>query len=207
MTRHRSGYFSRSLGLLLAIGFSALVACGRPPGLGMGGRYLDGRAEVTRQRGNIKQAIVKLEEVAQKDPFYRDSLTLLGRAYYKDRRYRDALDILGRALAVKEEDEIAWLALGLAQLRLGDGENGLASIKGGLTLLARVSKEGYRGHPYWDRNGSVRAALRRAVVEATKGLEEKRRIIQSTEALLARVDEEAWLQEREAALATQESGT
>lgn len=182
-------------------------ACGRPGGIGLGGRYLDGRTEVTGRGGNIKLAISKLEEVVQKDPFYRDSLTLLGRAYYKDGRYRDALQILQRALAIKEDDEIAWVSLALTQLRLGDEENGLKSIKGGLTLLGRVSKEGYRGYVYWDRNGLVRVALRRAVLEATKGLEEKQRIIQSTEVLLARIDEENWLQEREAILATQGSGT
>ncbi|MBI2359729.1 MAG: tetratricopeptide repeat protein [Deltaproteobacteria bacterium] len=207
MTRYRYVHLLGILHSLFAIGLLSLLGCGRPPGLGIGGQYLDGRAEVIRQRGNIKQSVVKLEEVDRKDPFYRDSLTLLGRAYYKDSRYRDALQLLKRALAVKEEDEIAWLTLGLAQLRLGDDEYGLKSVKGGLTLLGRVSKEGYRGYAHWDRNGSVRAALRRAVLEATRGLEEKRRIIQSTEALLARVDEEAQLQEREAALATQESGT
>lgn len=177
--------------------------CGRPAGVGLGGRYLDGRAEVTRRAGNAKLAIAKLEEVVQQDPFYRDSLTLLGRAYYKDGRYRDALQILKRALAVKEEDEVAWIALGLTQMRLDDDGNGLKSIKGGLTLLGRVSKEGYRGYVYWDRNGLVRAALRRAVLDATKGLEAKRSIIQTTEALLARIDEETWLQIREAILETQ----
>ena len=159
-----------------------------------------------RPAGNVKLAIAKLEDVVQEDPFYRDSLTLLGRAYYRDRRYPDALQILKRSLAVKEVDEIAWIALGLTQLRLGEDENGLKSVTGGLTLLGRVSKGGYRGYEYWDRNGLVRAALRRAVLDATKGLEEKTRIMQSAEALLARVDEETRLQEREAAMATQESG-
>lgn len=184
-----------------------MVACWRPAGIGLGGRYLDGRAEVTFRGGNTKLAISKLEEVVQKDPFYRDSLTLLGRAYYKDGRYQDALQILKRALAVKEEDEIAWIALGLTQLRLGDDENGLKSLKGGLTLLGRVAKEGYRGFAFWDKNGLVRTSLRRAVLEATKGLEEKQRIIRSAELLLAQIDQETWLQEREKVLETQESGT
>lgn len=191
---------------LFAISFLLLSGCGRPGGIGLGGRYLDGRGEVMRPAGDVKLAIAKLEEVVEKDPFYRDSLTLLGRAYYRDRRYHDALQILKRALAVKQDDEIAWVALGLTQLRLADDENGLKSVQGGLTLLGRVSKGGYRGYQFWDRNGLVRAGLRRAVLDATKGLEEKRRIIESTEALLARVDEETRLQEREAAMATQESG-
>lgn len=202
MYSHRFRFLPFSIGYAL-FGALFVLACGRPGGIGLGGRYLDGRAEVTRRGGNTKLAIARLEEVVQKDPFYRDSLTLLGRAYYKDGRYQDALQILKRALAIKEDDEIAWVSLALTQLRLGDDENGLKSIKGGLTLLGRVSKEGYRGYAYWDRNGLVRVALRRAVLEATKGLEEKPRIIQNTEALLLRVDEEMWLQEREAILATQ----
>lgn len=206
-TRFFHPWIARPGSLLLALSFLALFACSHPGGIGLGGRYLDGRAEVVWRGGNIKLAISKLEEVVQKDPFYRDSLTLLGRAYYKDGRYQDALQILQRALAIKKDDEIAWVSLALTQLRLGDEENGLKSLKGGLTLLSGVSKEGYRGYLYWDRNGLVRTALRRAVLDATKGLEEKRRIIQSSETLLARLDDETWLQEREAILATQESGT
>ncbi len=187
---------------LVAVGFLSLLACGRPPGFGVGGQYLDGRAEVSRHGGNTKQAIVKLGQVVQKDPFYRDSLTLLGRAYYKDSRYRDALEFLKRAVVVKKDDEIAWISLGLTELRLGNDE-GLQSLKGGLTLFSRDSKNGYRGFPFWDKNGLVKAALRSAAFYASKGLEDERRIIQSGEVLLARIDEETWLQDRERILETQ----
>jgi len=203
MARYRFGRLLCMRDSLFAIGFLSLLACGRPPGLGVGGQYLDGRAEVSRRGGNTKQAIVKLEQVAQKDPFYRDSLTLLSRAYYKDRRYQDALQLLKRAVLIKQDDEIAWISLGLTQLRLGDDENGLKSVKGGLTLLARASSNGYKGYPFWDKNGLVRTALRRAVFYTSKGLEEEERIIQTGEALLARIDEETWLQDRERVLETQ----
>lgn len=203
MERYRYVHFLRVLHSVFTIGFLFLLACGRPPGLGIGGRYLDGRAEVMHRGGNINQSIVKLEEVVQKDPFYRDSLTLLGGAYYKESRYRDALEFLKRALAVKQNDEIAWISLGLTQLRLGDDENGLKTIQGGLTLFSKASKNGYRGFASWDKNGLVRAALRRAILQASKGLEQEERIIQSAEALLARIDEEKLLQERERVLETQ----
>jgi tetratricopeptide (TPR) repeat protein len=135
--------------------------------------------------------------VVSRDPLYRDSLTLLGRAYYKGRRYRDAFQILKRALAVNREDEIAWITLGLTQLRLRDDERGLESFKGGITLLLKVSKDGYRGLDVWDVNGSVRRTIRKAVLFAAKGLEEKKRIIRSGEILLDRIDEEEWIVERE----------
>ena len=166
------------------------MSCGRPAGIGIGGRYLDGKLEVGRPRGNINKAISRLEYVVSLNPLYRDSLTVLGRAYYKGRRYRDAFQILKRALVVNQRDEIAWITLGLTQLRLGDDERGLESIKGGLTLVAKVSKDGYKGLETWDLNGVVRRALRKAIFFASKGLEEKRKIIRGGEILLARIDDE-----------------
>ncbi|MFQ5849005.1 MAG: tetratricopeptide repeat protein [Candidatus Binatia bacterium] len=174
-----------------------VVACGRPSGFGIGGRYLDAKSEIVKRRGNINRAITKLEYVVRRDPFYEDSLTLLGRAYYKRGRYQDAFEILKRALAVNPEDEIAWIMLGLTQLRLGDDIRGLESFKGGLTLLSKVSKDGYRGLDFWDKNRLVRSALRKAILYVSKGLEEKKRIIQSGEILLARIDDEEWFGKRE----------
>ncbi len=173
---------------LLAILF--VVGCGLQ-GVGIGGRYNDAKFEIVR-RGNIGKAITKLEYVVRRDPYYKDSLTLLGRAYYNNRRYRDAFQILKRSLAVNREDEIAWITLGLTQLRLGDDVRGLESFKGGITLLLKVSKDGYRGIDDWDRGRSVRGALRRAVFYAAKGLEKKKVIIRTGEILLARIDNEEW---------------
>ncbi len=182
---------------LLVIGLLPLLACWRPPGVGIGGRYLDAKLEIAKPRGNMNKAITKLEYVVRQDPFYEDSLTLLGRAYYRSRRYRDAFQILKRALAVNRENEIAWITMGLTQLRLGDDRRGLESFKGGLTLLAKVSKDGYKGIEPWDPTGSVRRTLRRAIVIASKGVEEKRTIIRIGEILLARIDDEEWEGERD----------
>ncbi len=196
MTYYRNRYFlSAVCFLLLAMLF--ILGCGRPGGIGIGGRYLDAKFEVWRQRGNIALAIDKLEYIVKRDPLYKDSLTILGRAYYKSRRYRDAFQILKRALAVNREDEIAWIAMGLTQLRLRDDERGLESFKGGITLLLKVSKDGYRGLDDWDINGSVRRSIRKAVLFAAKGLEEKKRIIRIGEILLDRIDEEEWAADNE----------
>lgn len=176
---------------LLAISCLSFLACGRPPGFGLGGRYLDGKDELTKPRGgDINKAISLLETVALEDPLYKDSLTLLGRAYYKKARYRDTFQILKRALAANPKDEIAWITLGLTQLQLGDNENGLESLKGGLTLLSHASKDGYRGIKSWDKKGLVRSALRKAVFLAMKGLEEKLNIIRTGEQLLSMIDRE-----------------
>ena len=175
-----------------------IPGCWRPGGFGIGGRYQSAKFEIVRRGGNIGTAIVKLEYVVSRDPLYKDSLTLLGRAYYNSRRYRDAFQILKRAVAVNREDEIAWITLGMAQLRLGDDARGLESFKGGLTLLIRESKDGfYKGLDNWDLNGLVRRSLRRAIFFAAKGLEEKKRIIRIGEILLARIDDEEWYGKKE----------
>ena len=174
------------------------ISCWRPGGVGIGGRYLDAKAQVTTLGGNLNKAISNLEYVVGKDPFYEDSLTLLGRAYYKSKRYREAFQFLKRALAVNPKDEIAWIALGLTQLRLGDDEAGLGNVKGGLTLLANISKDGYKDLDWWDKNGLVRSSLRKAIFYAAKGLEDKRRVIRTGEILLARIDDEEWIGTREA---------
>jgi len=115
MTRlYASGYLLISIfSLLLA------VSCWRPQGFGIGGRYLDARLEISNPRGNLEEAIAKLEYVVRRDPSYKDSLTLLGRAYYKRARYQDAYQVLRRALTANRQDEIAWITLGLTQLRSG----------------------------------------------------------------------------------------
>ena len=182
--------------LLLAISLPSIPGCSRPAflvGIGTGGRYSEAREEISRRRGgNVDKAILNLETVVREDPTYKDSLTLLGRAYYIKGRYGDARLILQRALAVNNEDEIAWMVLGITQLRLGENDKGLETLRGGLTLFSKNSVESYRGYTYWDRAGKVKIALRRAIFVARKGLEEKENLIRSMENFLAVVDEEEW---------------
>ena len=157
----------------------------------MSGRYLDGRDQFLRGRGgDMDRAITSLEAVVSENPAYKDSLTLLGRAYYNKERYRDAHAILQRAVAVNPDDEIAWLMLGLAQLRLNENEKGLETLKGAITLVSKRSVSGYREYQYWDDNKQVRPMIRRCAVAITQGLEAKDNILRSTEALLARMDAE-----------------
>ena len=164
----------------------------------MGGRYLEAKDEITRPRGgDINKAIVNLEGIVRENPTYQDSLTLLGRAYYKRGRYQDAYQILQRALVVNKDDEIAWLVLGLAELTLNNNQKGLDTLKGALTLLSKEMRENYRGFQGWDRQGTVRLALRRTIALATKGLDEKENLIRGTELLLVRIDEEEWQQGRD----------
>ncbi len=82
-------------------------------------------------------------------------------------------------------------------MRLGQDEKGLESLKGGITLLARESRNGYLGYEDWDLNGLVRTAMRRTVLLVAKGLEEKQNLMAATERLLIRIDDEEHFQRRD----------
>jgi tetratricopeptide (TPR) repeat protein len=188
-TRRISSYWL-FLGLSLLIG--VVLACNHAiPRFGIGGRYEEGRAQFLRGRaGDMDTAVVALESVVSQDPTYKDSLTYLGRAYYAKGRYKEAFAILQRALAVNPDDEMAWIVLGQTQLRLGQDEKGIETLKGGVTLASRVMVDGYHNYSYWDTRGLIRASLRRSAFLLLKGAEEKANIIQNTDRLLALIDDE-----------------
>ena len=186
-------------GLLGAVVVSSILVmslsgCWRPAGIGVGGNYNDALLELgkTQRGGNVRKAIVHLEYVVRRNPKYKDSLTQLGRAYYYAGRYGSSFEVL--KLALNRVDEIGWIVLGLTQLQRGDDEAGLESFKGGLTLLVKATREGYKDFPeeFWDSRGVVRRALRRSISLARKGVAEKRRIVQSGELLLHRIDRELY---------------
>jgi tetratricopeptide (TPR) repeat protein len=182
--------------LLLALSGGFLTGCGdifhqNIPRFGIGGHYNEGREQFLRGRGgNMDTAITALDAVVREDPTYRDSLTLLGRAYYNKGNYEIARQILQRALLVKKEDEIAWITLGLAQLQLGEDEKGTETLQGAITLVSKVSRSGYHNFPQWDSKGLVRSYIARSVVEVRKGPEGKANLIRTCETVLSRMDDE-----------------
>ncbi len=178
---------------IFAIGLlSFSLACNHyVPRFGVGGRYEEGIEQFLRGRGgDMDTAVTALEYVVSQDPTYKKSLTYLGRAYYRKGRYQDAFAVLQRALAVDKDDELAWIALGLTQLRLGQMDKGLESLKGGITLANKVMVDGYHNFIYWDTRGLIHASMRRSAFLITKGPEEKNNIIQNTDRLLALIDDE-----------------
>ena len=182
--------------MVLALVAAGLAGCWRPAGIGVGGKYIDGVNELSKSRkgGDPRKAIVNLQYVVTRDPTYLDSLTQLGRAYYHAGRYTAALEVLKRALAVNKNDEIAWLVLGLTQFQRGEDEQGLASYKGGLTLLARATRDGYRDFTaeFWDLKGTVRRALRRNISLAREGIRRKSALIVAGEDLLHRIAQQLY---------------
>lgn len=184
----RGGLVLALAGLLLG---SNLACTHGIPRFGIGGRYEEGREQFLRGRtGDMDTAITAFESVVSQDPTYKFSLTYLGRAYYRKGRYQDAYEILQRAVVIDKEDEVAWLALGLTQMRLGQNEAGVETLKGGITLAGKVMNDGYRNYIYWDTRGLIKASMRRSAFLLTKGASERDEIIQSTDRLLALVDDE-----------------
>ena len=135
-------------------------------------------------------AVVALESVVLADPTYKNSLTYLGRAYYRKGRFQDAFAILQRAVVVNPDDEIAWMALGVTQLSLGQVDKGIETLKSGLTLASKVMVFGYHNYEKWDIRGIIRTSLRRSAFLVLAGGEEKEKIIASINQLLAQVDDE-----------------
>jgi tetratricopeptide (TPR) repeat protein len=161
------------------------------PRLGVGGQYNEGKDQFMKGKGgNMDIAITALNAVVREDPTYKDSLTLLGRAYYNRGNYEIAKQVLQRALLVNKDDEIAWMALGLAQLQLGEDEKGVETLQGAITLISKVSKSGYRNYPQWDSKGLVRSYISRSVVDIRKGTEAKVSLVRTCETILSRIDDE-----------------
>ena len=171
---------------------AAVSAClSSIPRWGTGGHYEAGREEFLRGKaGNMDKAVTELEAVVRENPTYKDSLTLLGRAYYRKERYQDAVAILKRAVVVKKDDEIAWIVLGAAQLRLNQNEQGLEAMKGGITLLSKAAVDGYRDYPIWDARGIIRSSIRRTAFILTKEGDNKQELLSEVNTLLARIDDE-----------------
>ena len=187
--RCSSYYFLWFFGVIISLG---TIACSNTiPRFGVGGKYEEGKDQFFRGRGgDMDRAVVSLEYVVSQDPTYKKSLMYLGRAYYRKERYKDAYALLQRAVQVDKDDEVAWLALGVTELRLGQNEKGIETLKGGITLASKVLVEGYHNYERWDIRGTVKTAVRRSAFYLTKGVEEKDNIIQSTDRLLALIDDE-----------------
>ena len=182
--------------LVCALLLAGLSGCWRPPGFGVGGKYNDALNEMGKapRGGKVNQAVADLEYVVRRNPRYRDSLTQLGRAYYYAGRYSSAFEVLKRSLALNKDDEIGWIVMALTQLQRGDDQQGLESFKGGLTLLAKATRSGYKEitDEFWDSRGVVRRALRRCISLARRGVDEKRKILRAGELLLHHIDREIY---------------
>jgi tetratricopeptide (TPR) repeat protein len=151
-----------------------IVSCTQDqvPRWGIGGRYNEGREQFLRGRGgDMDRAVDALEFVVSKDPTYKSSLMYLGRAYYRKERLQEAHAILQRAVALNPDDELAWIAYGQTQLRLGQVEKGIESLKGGITLASKVMVDGYHNYLYWDTRGLIRANMQRSAFLLTRGAE------------------------------------
>ena len=145
---------------------------------------------ITSPKGKANDAVTLLVDVAVENPLYKNTLTLLGAAYYWQGNNYEASKFSSRALAVKKDDEIAWLIYGLTQLKLEEHRKGTDSLKAGLTLLNKQSKSG--NLESLSPPASIRRDFRRAVFAVDKAdPAQKAETINAVENLLLRIIEEA----------------
>jgi len=75
-------------------------------------------ADLLRRSGHVRQAIVRLAEMLEQDPYDLLALLLLGRALLDDKRDAQALEAFQRALKFDPEQVEALFQLGVALARL-----------------------------------------------------------------------------------------
>jgi tetratricopeptide (TPR) repeat protein len=125
--------------------------------------------------GDHDSALVYFQSAAAKDPSYIYGTALrqgiwsyVGRAEYASGRLPQAKQALERALAANPDEPITRLYLGLTMARSGGREASFKEIGAGLQgiwdWLEYVTQTfRFTFGQYWDPNGTIRAAARRAL--------------------------------------------
>jgi tetratricopeptide (TPR) repeat protein len=75
-------------------------------------------ADLLRRSGRMRQAVVRLAEMLEQDPYDLPALLLLGRALLDDKRDAQALEAFRRALKFDPEQVEALFQLGVVLARL-----------------------------------------------------------------------------------------
>ena len=75
-------------------------------------------SDLLRRTGKTRQAVTRLAEMLEQDPYDLEALLLLGRALLDDKRYDHALAAFNRALKFETENVTAWFHVGVAHARL-----------------------------------------------------------------------------------------
>jgi superkiller protein 3 len=75
-------------------------------------------ADLLRRTGKVRQAVTRLAEMLEQDPYDLEALLLLGRSLLDDKRYDHALAAFRRALKFEPENVTAWFHVGVALARL-----------------------------------------------------------------------------------------
>jgi len=75
-------------------------------------------SDLLRRTGKTRQAVTRLAEMLEQDPYDLEALLLLGRSLLDDKRYEHALAAFRRALKFEPDNVTAWFHVGVSLARL-----------------------------------------------------------------------------------------
>jgi len=116
-------------------------------------------------------ALSHFQSAAQADPTYiygaalpQNTLSYLGRTEYLTGRFPQARQTLQKALSTNTDPNMVRLYLGLTLARIGDRQQGLKEIEGGMRGLydwLNYFTEAFRFNygRFWDPRGEIRSAI------------------------------------------------
>jgi tetratricopeptide (TPR) repeat protein len=121
--------------------------------------------------GNNDAALAYFQSAAQKDPNYKYGtafrqgvLSYVGRTEYAVGRLPQARETLEKALSVNRDEDLTRLYLGLTLARIGDRQQGLKEIEGGMrgihAFLDYVNETfRFSFGQFWDPANAIRSAI------------------------------------------------
>ena len=199
--------------------FSLLVFLAGCTSLRVGGEVQYGRQALLA--GSNETALGYFYSAAQTDPNYvyatgsspkQSVWSYVGRTEYLTGRLPQARQTLERALSGNREEDITRLYLGLTLAREGDRQRGLKEIESGMrgidSFLNYINQaQRYSIGQYWDPGRDIRSAIRNDLAMISAKDLDWQRLVENTEWLGIRMEQESDLARRQEAQARQrESG-
>ena len=193
--------------------FSLFVFLAGCTSLQTGGELQYGRQALLK--GSNETALGYFYSAAQRDPNYiyatgsspkQGVWSYVGRSEYLTGRLPQARQTLERALSTNQPEDIARLYLGLTLAREGDRQRGLKEIESGMrgitSFLDYINQaQRYSIGQYWDPGRAIRSAIRSDLAMISGKDLDWQRLIEDTEWLGIRMEQESDLARRQEAQA------
>jgi tetratricopeptide (TPR) repeat protein len=197
---------------LLAL-FSLFVFLAGCTSLQTGGELQYGRQALLK--GSNETALGYFYSAAQRDPNYvyatgsspkQGVWSYVGRSEYLTGRLPQARETLERALVTNRQEDIARLYLGLTLAREGDRQRGLEEIESGMrginSFLDYINQaQRFSIGQYWDPGRDIRSTIRSDLAMISGKDLDWQRLIEDTEWLGIRMEQESDLARRQEAQA------
>ncbi len=197
---------------LLAL-FSLFVFLAGCTSLQTGGELQYGRQALLK--GSNETALGYFYSAAQRDPNYvyatgsspkQGVWSYVGRSEYLTGRLPEARQTLERALSTNRQEDIARLYLGLTLAREGDRQRGLEEIESGMqginSFLDYINQaQRFSIGQYWDPGRAIRSTIQSDLAMISGKDLDWQRLIEDTEWLGIRMEQESDLARRQEAQA------